>query len=153
MSLLVTIYSIGSLLVINSFSVVSKTNCNNAERMFCRTNFQRSQKLFKNKLAATPDGENDNRDFEYARTNQRSKRGRFAPEAEDRRIKEDDIFELEDLDEDDGDEDKDEEFDDVIPNALLDQIDPDGVVDRIPELLRYVTFSSLIVYRFTVLFS
>jgi hypothetical protein len=34
----------------------------------------------------------------------------------------------------------DYDFDDIIPNNLLDQIDPDGVVDRIPELLSDVRF-------------
>ena len=39
-------------------------------------------------------------------------------------------------DDDDDEYDNDqEEYDGVIPNALLDQIDPDGAIDRIPQLL------------------
>ena len=38
---------------------------------------------------------------------------------------------------DNDDDDDDDEFDngDIIPNALLDQIDPDGAIERMPELL------------------
>lgn len=47
---------------------------------------------------------------------------------------EDDDFEYENEDEDD-DEDVEDDYNGVIPNALLDQIDPDGAIDRMPELL------------------
>ena len=46
-----------------------------------------------------------------------------------------DEFDSDDEDEfDDDDDDDDDDYDEIIPNALLDQIDPDGAIDRLPEL-------------------
>jgi hypothetical protein len=57
-------------------------------------------------------------------------------------------------DEEDDDDDYDDEYNDIIPNALLDQIDPDGAIERMPELLSdpqfyrdvAITFALFMVY-------
>lgn len=45
-----------------------------------------------------------------------------------------DDFDSEYEDEYDDQGDEDDDFDDIIPNPLLDQIDPDGAIERLPEL-------------------
>jgi hypothetical protein len=109
-----------------------------------------------NKKNFDDDGEED--DFEFARVGRRRGRGRFANDNEDvgertaasrdgesgtgtnSRDYESDYEEIDDFydsdDEEDSDEedDDDDDYDDIIPNALLDQIDPDGAIERLPEL-------------------
>ena len=55
----------------------------------------------------------------------------------------DDEYDEEDEDEyydDDDDDEDDDDYDEIIPNALLDQIDPDGAIDRLPELFSDAKF-------------
>jgi len=47
----------------------------------------------------------------------------------------DDYYYDDDDDDDDEYDEYDEAYNDVIPNALLDQIDPDGAIERMPQLL------------------
>lgn len=95
------------------------------------------------------DDESDS-DFEYARVSRR--RGRFmndedeyAKSSDTRRRNEfefeedyfdeyDDEYDNEYDDEYDDESDEDDEFEDIIPNPLLDQMDPDGSIERWPEL-------------------
>lgn len=105
------------------------------------------------------DDEDNEDEYQYARV--RRRRGRFVDDYEEEvssrrtessssstrtkkydqdydeiKFDDDDLFDEEDEDEYDDDEydDDDDEFEDIIPNALLDQIDPDGAIDRLPEL-------------------
>lgn len=86
------------------------------------------------KLHAASDNSEEVYRYEYARKNSGVRKERLDdPSNDDRKYSDDDKFDLEDFDSDD---DYDDDYDGIIPNNLLDQIDPDGVVDRIPELLR-----------------
>ena len=76
----------------------------------------------------------DEKRFEYVRRVRGNNRESYAEESTEKRKNKDDRFELDDMDISDDEEDDDDDFDGIIPNNILDQIDPDGVVDRLPEL-------------------
>ena len=52
----------------------------------------------------------------------------------------DDEYDEFDSDDEDEYDDEDDDYDEIIPNALLDQIDPDGAIDRLPELFADTKF-------------
>lgn len=96
----------------------------------------------------------DEDDFEYARVGRRRQRDKYDDDKmyddyssssrtrgtreyvdDDELYDEVDFDEVFDEDDDDDDDFYDDEYNDIIPNALLDQIDPDGAIERMPELL------------------
>ena len=101
------------------------------------------------------DEDEDEDDFEYARVGRRRQRDKYdndkmyddySSSSQTRGTRDyvdddelydevdfDDVFD--DDDDDDDDDFYDDEYNDIIPNALLDQIDPDGAIERMPELL------------------
>ena len=121
----------------------------------------------KTMLQMNPRSDDDD-DFDFARVRRRRGRGRFANDdnGEDgverdrdtsstsgtsRRQYDDDYDEINfeddededdeyDDDDDDDDDDYDDDYEDIIPNALLDSIDPDGAIDRLPELFADTQF-------------
>jgi len=115
---------------------------------------------FRTSLKAN-DGDIDNdNEFEYARVRRRRGRQRYAEDDEDAYKRSDttgtdynevgrkrsrdleseyyDEIEYDDDDDeydDDEEDDDDDDFEGIIPNVQLDQIDPDGSIDRVGELL------------------
>jgi hypothetical protein len=93
---------------------------------------------------------NDDDKFEYARV--RRRRRRRAIYDDDEEEYDEDVMSAADRLEEDGifnDDDDDDEFDDeiketfanvLIPNPVLDNIDPDGAAERFPELARDAKF-------------
>jgi len=130
-NLLQFLFILGSLVAVQSFSINPKHALNMVQS---RMLLNPSNLIIKH--YASSDDSNDESRYEYARITRGVKRDLFAEQSEDKKI-DDDSFELDDLsdEEDEEDDDDDDDFDGIIPNNLLDQIDPDGVVDRIPELL------------------
>lgn len=114
--------------------------------------------------------DNDNADFEYVRVRRGSGGRRYVNDDDDdtddgyantgrsRRSRQYDILEAADRLEDEGfldDEEEEEEYgilsDALIPNALLDNMDPDGAADRFPELARDPKFWFDMVLVFVIL--
>ena len=101
------------------------------------------------------DYDEDEDDFEYARVGRRRRGDRYDDDKiyddpstssrsrgtreymdDDELYDEVDFDDDFDYDDDNADEDfYDDEYNDIIPNVLLDQIDPDGAIERMPELL------------------
>ena len=96
------------------------------------------------------DFEDDEKELEYARVRRRGRRNRYLDDEidyrdedyEDQRSRRSNARESDQFDyEDDEDEEDDDLFDDesdfydgIIPNPILDQIDPDGAIERWSEL-------------------
>ena len=119
--------------------------------------------LARRRRSSSDDEEREEEEFEYARV---GRRGRYYDEGEMRRetsssrdrfqddlddddlddeyeeiYDEDDDYDDEDWDEEDDDDEYDDfDDDEVIPNPILDSIDPDGALDRLPELFADGTF-------------
>mmetsp|Transcript_26731 Transcript_26731/g.30601 ORF Transcript_26731/g.30601 Transcript_26731/m.30601 type:complete len:235 (+) Transcript_26731:233-937(+) len=100
--------------------------------------------------------EDYNEDEKYARVGKSSQRDRSFVDDDDEDLYDEVEFDDDEDDEDyDDDDDFDSEYSDIIPNALLDQIDPDGAIDRLPELFSDPQFyrDAAIVFVFFIIYA